>query len=97
MENEVKSEFQKNRRIEIKMHWNIVVLEIAIYVTTILMFFWFGGRIEKLSTAQVSLVSIDGVIKLVAIICSLILVAIIFIPGPIYLMIDLWGYFEDRK
>lgn len=90
------SEFQKIKKEKIKIQKNVAILEIIIYISAIFIFFGLGGKIASLSTAQVPLISIDGIIKIVAIICLVVLVAIIFVPGPVIILSDIKTYFEIK-
>ena len=90
------SEFQKIRKETIKDHKYITSLEIIIYIVAVFILFGLGGKIADLAEGQVPLISIDGIIKMAAIICMLILVAIIFIPGPVIVMSDIGIYFKYK-
>ncbi len=93
----MESEFQKIREDKIKNQRNIALLETTIYMTAIFILFGLGGKIADISTRQVSLLSIDGITKIFAMICLLILVAIIFVPGPIIVIRDIDAYFKNRR
>lgn len=92
----MESEFQKIRKETIKNQKNIVLLEVIIYIVVVFILFGLGGKIADLATSQVPLISIDGIIKMVMMICFLILVAIIFIPGPIMVLRDIAAYFKIK-
>ena len=92
----MESEFQKIRKEKIKNQKNIVLLEIIIYIVAVFILFGLGGKIADLATMQVPLISIDGIIKMLAMICGLILVAIVFVPGPIIVLSDIDKYFEIK-
>ncbi len=92
----MESEFQKIRKEKIENQKNIALLETIIYIVAVFILFGLGGKIADLATRQVSLISIDGIIKIVAMICFLILVAIIFIPGPIIVLRDIAAYFYNK-
>lgn len=92
----MESEFQKIRKEKIKNQKNIALLETIIYIVAVFILFGLGGKIVDLATRQVSLISIDGIIKIVAMICFLILLAIIFIPGPIIVLRDIAAYFKNK-
>ena len=92
----METEFQKMRKEEIKNHKNIMSLEIVIYIVAVFILFGLGGKIADLATRQVPLISIDGIIKMVAMICGLILIAIIFVPGPIIVLRDIVAYFYNK-
>ena len=94
---EMESEFTKNRRMELKIHRNITIAEIIIYIVAVLMLFGYGGRLEELSSMRVPLVSFDGIVKIVAIICFMILVGIVSIPGLLIVGRDILAYYENRK
>ena len=89
-------EFQKIRNTNIRRQRNIAVLGILIYISAILVLFGFGGNIAKLATGQVPLISEDGIVKITAIICFLMLVAIIFVPGPVILISETSYYFHIK-
>lgn len=92
----METEFQKIRKEKIKNQKNIMSLEIVIYIVAVFILFGLGGKIADLATRQVSLISIDGMIKMLAMICFLMLVAIIFIPGPIIVLRDIAAYFYNK-
>lgn len=93
----METEFQKIRKDQIKNHKNTMLLEVVIYIVAVFVLFGLGGKIADLATSQVPLISIDGIIKMVAMICFLILVAIIFIPGPIIVLRDIAAYFYNKN
>jgi len=92
----MESEFQKIRKEKIKKQKNKVLLEVIIYVIAVFILFGLGGKLNDLATGLVPLISIDGIIKMIAIVCFLILVAIIFIPGPIIILADINEYFKIK-
>jgi len=92
----MESEFQKIRKEEIKYHRNITLLEIVIYVIAAFILFGLGGKITDLATRQVQLISIDGIIKILAMLSSLIFIAIVFVPGPIVVIRDIATYFYNK-
>lgn len=93
----MESDFTKNRRMELKIHRNIAIAEIIIYIAAILLLFGYGGRLEELSSVRVPLLSFDGIVKICAIICFLILVGIVSIPGLLIVGRDILAYYEYRK
>lgn len=93
----MESEFQKIRKEKIKDQKNIMSLEIIIYIVAVFILFGLGGEIADLATSQVPLISIDGIIKMVMMICFLILVAIVFIPGPVIILKDIDAYFRIKN
>lgn len=92
----MESEFQKIRKEKIENQKNIALLDTVIYIVAVFILFGLGGKIADMATRQVSLISIDGIIKIVAMICFLILLAIIFIPGPIIVLRDIVAYFKNK-
>lgn len=92
----MESEFQKIRKEKIKNQKNIALLEIIIYIVTVFILFGLGGKIADLASRQVPLISIDGIIKMVSIICFVTLVAIVFIPGPLIVLRGIVTYFEIK-
>ena len=92
----MEDEFQKNKKIAKIKRRNSVVLGTTIYILAVIVFFGLGRKLDELATAQIPLVSVDGVVKIIAIVCILIVIAIIFIPGPIVLMTTLSDYIEMR-
>lgn len=92
----MESEFQKIRKEKIKNQKNVTSLEVMIYIVAIFILFGLGGKISDLATSQVPLISIDGIIKMVAMICFLMLMAIVFIPGPVIVLRDIAAYFKNK-
>ena len=92
----MESEFQKIRKEKIKNQKNIALWESIIYIGAVFILFGLGGKIVDLSTKQIPLISMDGIIKMVAMICFLILVAIVFIPGPVIVLKDIDVYFRIK-
>ncbi len=92
----MESEFEKMRKEQIKVHKNIMSLEIIIYIVTVFIMFGLGGKIADLATMRIPLMSIDGIIKIVAMICLFIIVAIVFILGPIIVLRDIATYFKNK-
>ena len=92
----MESEFQKIREEKIKKQRNISLLEIITYMVAVFILFGLGGKITDLATGQVPLISVDGIVKMIAIICLLTLTAIIFIPGPVIVLADINKYFEIK-
>lgn len=91
------SDFVARRSSIIKMQRNTVIIYIVAYVAAAIILFGYGGKLSELATAQVALISLDGIIKMTSIIFSMILVAIIFFPGLLILALEIWAYFELRK
>jgi hypothetical protein len=92
----MESEFQKIRKEKIENQKNIVLSEVMIYIVAVFILFGLGGKIADIATRQVPLISIDGIIKMIGMISFLILVAIIFIPGPIMVLRDIAAYFYNK-
>ncbi len=94
---EDEDDFTKTQKKRMKTQRNVVIAEIIIYAAAILIMFGYGGRLAELSGMGVSLISIYGVLKIGSIICLLILVAVVFIIGPIRMAVDIYVYYECRK
>ena len=92
-------EYRYNRtgNENIKRERNILILEILVYISMVLVLFGSGGDISKLATEQVQLISAEGIIKIAAMICMLILISIIFFLGPIRILThaDYYCYLEQ--
>ncbi len=93
---DMESDFQRIRKEKIQYQKNIVSLEIIIYIVAVFMLFGLGGKISDLAIKEVPLISIGGIIKIVAIISFLILLAIIFVPGPIIVLRDIAAFFKNK-
>ena len=80
----------------IKWERNLLILEILLYISMILVLFGLGGDISKLATERVPLISADGIVKIAAMICMLILISIIFFLGPLRILThaDYYCYLE---
>lgn len=61
----------------------LAVSTIALYLAIVAIFFKIGGFMAELSSKELPLASIDGVIKLGAIAIMVALVGLVFIVGPI--------------
>ena len=89
----MESEFQKIKKDKIKIQKNIALLAVIIYIIAVFILFGLGGKLADLATSHISLISVAGIIKMAAIIFSVILVAIVFIPGPIIVLSEINEYF----
>ena len=80
----------------IKRERDILILEILLYISLVLVLFGLGGDISKLATEHVQLISVDGIVKIAAMICMLILIGIIFFLGPLRILThaDYYCYLE---
>ena len=74
-----------------------MTLDIIIWVVALFILFGLGGYLSDLTMTEVPLISIDGVIKMAAIIFTLILVGIVLFPGPLIVLkdIDLYYYLKS--
>ncbi len=88
--------FNERRQQMIRTQKYIVSIEILIYVVAIIILFKFGRYIEYYATMEVPLISIDGIIKMTAIICMLILTGILFLPGMLIVGRDISYYFHIK-
>jgi hypothetical protein len=93
----MESDFTKKRKKEMRMGENILTVVMMVYVAAVIILFVYGGRLTELLSAEVSLISFDGIVKIVSIICMLILVGIAFFPGMLYLMLAVWAYLDIKK
>ena len=88
--------FNERRKLMIRQQKYLASFEVAVYVAAIIILFRFGGYIAYLSTMEVPLISIDGIIKMTAIIFMLILTGILFLPGMLIVGRDVLCYFYIR-
>ena len=89
--------YQRTGNENIKRERNLLILDVLVYISAILVLFGFGGNIAELTTEQVSLISVDGIVKIVAIIFMVMLVGVVFILGPIRILThaDYYCYLEE--
>ena len=94
----MESDFAIKRKKEIKESRNELIIEIMIYAVAVVMMFVHGGRLAELSTMKVPTMSWhDTVVKITSFLYFLFLTAIIFIPGPLYLINDIRIYLVLRN
>lgn len=60
----------------------------------VLILFGLGGKIADVATGQVPLISVDGIIKIFAIICMVIISGFVFILGPLIVPVEINKYYE---
>lgn len=88
--------FNEHRKQMIKEQKNVALFEVIVYGVAFIILFRFGGYLEYLITMEVPLMSIDGIIKMIAILFMLLLTAILFLPGLLIVMRDVACYFHIR-
>ncbi len=88
--------FEERRQKNIRTQKYIASIEVVIYGVALFILFRFGGYVAYLATMEVPLISIDGVIKMTAIIFMLILTGILFLPGMLIVGRDILCYFHIR-
>jgi hypothetical protein len=94
----MESDFTKKRKKEIKECRNELIIEIMIYAAAVVLMFMHGGRLAELITMKTSTVMLyDTVVKIYSFLYFLFLTAIIFIPGPLYLINDIRMYLVLRN
>jgi hypothetical protein len=93
----MESEFTQKRKKEMRTAGNILIVVMIVYVAAVIITFGYGGRLAELSSAEVSLISFDGIVKIVSIVCMLILVGTVFFPGILYLMLTIGTYLDLGK
>jgi hypothetical protein len=80
----------------LRNHRNITLIEVALYITTVFLFFKIGGYVSDLATSEVHLISIAGFIKLTAMLGLLIIITIVFV-GPIVVIRDIAAYYKAKN
>lgn len=94
----MEDDFTKKRKEEIKEHRNELIIEIIIYVAAVVMMFVNGGGLAELITMKIHTMSLFyTVVKITSFLYFLLLTAIIFVPGPLYLINDVRVYFALRN
>ncbi len=88
--------FEERRQKNIRKQKYIASIEVIIYVIAVFLLFRFGGYVADLATAEVPLMSIDGIIKIAAIITMLILIGTVFFPGTLIVAREISCYFHIR-
>jgi len=93
----MESDFTKKRKKEMRIAGNVLIVVMMVYVAAVIILFGYGGRLAELSSAEVSLISFDGIVKIVSIVCMLILVGTAFFPGILCLMLTISNYLDSRQ
>jgi hypothetical protein len=93
----METDFVKKRKKEMRIAGNILIVVMMVYVTAVIILFEYGGRLAELSSAEVSLISFGGIVKIVSIICMLILVGTAFFPGILYLVLTVGTYLDLKE
>lgn len=94
----MEDDFTKKRKEEIKENRNELIVEIIIYAAAVVLMFVHGGRLAELITMKIPTMSLyDTIVKITSFLYFLFLTAIIFIPGPLYLINDVRVYFMLRN
>lgn len=88
--------FEERRQKNIRNQKYIASIEIAAYMIAVIILFRFGGYVANLAMAEVSLMSVDGIIKMAAILCMLILIGIVVFPGTLIVGRDILCYYDIK-
>lgn len=75
---------------------NMAIGWILTYIAAVVMLFVSGGGIAESAIANVPLLSHEGFIKIDSILLFLTLVAMVFVPGPIFVIGAIMDYSSHR-
>lgn len=75
---------------------NMMIVWIALYVAAVVMLFVSGDGIAEHATANVPILSPEGFIKIDSILFFLTLTAMVFIPGPLFVIDSITAYARSR-
>lgn len=75
---------------------NMMIVWIALYVVAVAMLFVSGGGIAERATENVPILSPEGFFKIDAILFFLTLTAMVFIPGPLFVIDSITVYANSR-
>jgi hypothetical protein len=70
---------------------------IVIYIAAVVMLFVSGGGIAEQATVNVPLLSSEGFFKINAILFMLTLTAMVFVPGPIFVIDAIADYVQHKQ
>ena len=75
---------------------NMAIAWIIVYFAAVVILMVFGNGIAERATENVPLLSLEGFFKIDAMLLFLMLTAIVFIPGPLY-VIDAIGQYARHR